>query len=83
MNTVRQCQHIQLISCMSQMEAEKALFIASGVAVIAEAYNLILEGKKRRSWWRTELYRKRTAGIFILDFARRYEDNKFMILFLH
>ncbi len=44
MNTARQCQHIQLISCTSQMEAEKALFIASGVAVIATAYNLILEG---------------------------------------
>ncbi len=29
------------------MEAEKALFIASGMAVIAAAYNLILEGKKK------------------------------------
>ncbi len=32
---------------MSQMEAEKALFIASGMAVVAAAYNLILEGKKK------------------------------------
>ncbi len=47
MNTARQCQHIQLISCMSQMEAEKALLIASGVAVIAAAYNLILEERKK------------------------------------
>ncbi len=63
MNTARQCQHIQLISYMSQMEVEKALFIASGVVVIAAAYNLILEGgKKRCRWWGTEPYRKRTAG---------------------
>ncbi len=48
MNTARQCQHIRLISCMSQMEAEKALFIASGVVVIAVAYNLILKGRKKK-----------------------------------